>query len=127
MSTYASYAMPAGRVLMALIFIMAGFGKFADPASAQGYMAAFDVPTILLWPAAILELVGGIMILIGYQTRIIAILLAGFSLLSALIFHTNFADQVEMIMFMKNLAITGGLLFLVAQGPGALSVDARRT
>ena len=62
-----SYAMPVGRVLIALIFIMAGFGKFADPGSSAGYMAAFGVPTLLLWPAAIFELVAGIFILIGFQ------------------------------------------------------------
>ena len=125
MSDYRSYALPVGRVLIALIFVLSGFGKFADPASAQGYMAAFGLPSILLWPAAAMELIAGILLIIGYQTRIAALLLAGFSLLSGLIFHTDFADQTQMIMFMKNLAIAGGLLFLVGHGAGRMSVDER--
>ena len=123
MSHYSSYAMPAGRILIAIIFIAAGFGKFVDPATSQGYMAGFGIPTFLLWPAAILELVGGIMLVVGFQTRITALLLAGFSVLSAIIFHSNFSNPAEMISFMKNLAIAGGLLFLIHHGPGRLSVD----
>lgn len=124
-SQLSAYAMPLGRVLIAVIFIMAGLGKFMDPASSAGYMSAFGVPTLLLWPAAVLELLGGVFIFVGSQTRITALLLAGFTVLAALIFHTDFANQVETIMFMKNLAITGGLLFLIAHGPGALSLDKR--
>ncbi len=116
----------AGRVLLALIFILSGFGKLTDPAGTAGYMQAMGVPTILLWPTVALELLGGIALIIGYQTRIVALALAGFSVISGLIFHSNFGDQMQMIMFLKNLAMAGGFLLLVSSGATALSVDTRK-
>ncbi len=82
---------------------------------------------MVLLPAVILlELGGGLAVLLGWQTRISAFLLAGFCLLSALIFHANFGDQMQSILFLKNMAMAGGFLFLVAGGAGAWSLDARR-
>ena len=112
-----------GRILMALIFIMAGIGKFADPAMNSGYMAAMGVPTILLYPAALVEVIGGLLLIAGFQARWAALALAAFTLLASVLFHNNFADQMQMLMFMKNLAIIGGLLFVFAFGPGAYAVD----
>ena len=83
------------------------------------------VPGALLPLVILLEVGGAIAIIVGWQTRITAFLLAGFTLLAGLIFHSNFADQMQMIMFMKNVAIAGGFLVLVAHGAGALSVDNR--
>ena len=115
-----------GRVLMSAIFIMAGINKIGGYAATQGYMDSMGVPGALLPAVILLELGGGLAVLLGWQTRISAFLLAGFSVLSALIFHANFGDQMQSILFMKNMAMAGGFLLLVAGGPGAWSLDARR-
>jgi putative oxidoreductase len=115
-----------GRVLMSSIFIMAGINKISGYAGTQGYMESMGVPGVLLPLVILLELGGGLAILLGWQTRIAAFLLAGFSVLSALIFHANFGDQMQSILFMKNLAMAGGLLFLVAGDKHDWSLDARR-
>ncbi|MEZ5541094.1 MAG: DoxX family protein [Pseudomonadota bacterium] len=114
----------AGRVLLAAIFIMAGSNKLGAYAGTQGYMESMGVPGALLPLVIALELGGGLAILAGWQTRIAAFLLAGFCIVSAALFHANLADQMQSIMFMKNLAIAGGLLTVVASGAGAWSVDA---
>ena len=115
-----------GRILIAAIFILSGFSKITGYAGTQGYMEAMGVPGALLPLVIVAELGGGLLVVLGLWTRLAAFALAGFSLLSAVLFHANFGDQVQMIMFMKNLAIAGGFLFLVAHGAGALSLDARR-
>lgn len=120
------YTHLAGRILIALIFVLSGFGKITNPAGTAAYMQAMGVPALLLWPTAALELLGGIAIIVGFQTRIVAAALAVFCVVSALIFHSNFADQMQMINFMKNLAMAGGFLFLVSNGATALSVDGRK-
>jgi len=113
-----------GRVMLALIFILAGVGKLGDGyAGTQAYMAAMGVPGALLPAVILLEIGGGLALIIGWQTRWMAAALAGFSLLAALIFHTDFADQMQVIMFLKNIAISGGLLLLVGQRAAGLSVD----
>ena len=114
-----------GRVLLAIMFVVAGYGKIGGYAGAQGYMDSMGVPGMLLPLAIILELGGGLAIIAGWQTRMVAILLAGFCLLSAFIFHLDFADRMQSIMFMKNLAVAGGFLALAAYGPGALALDNR--
>lgn len=116
----------AGRVLMSSIFLMAGINKISGYAGTQGYMESMGVPGALLPLVILLELGGGLAVLLGWQTRIAAFLLAGFSVLSAVIFHANFGDQIQSILFMKNLAMAGGLLFLVAGEKHNWSIDARR-
>jgi putative oxidoreductase len=115
-----------GRVLMSVIFVMAGISKLGSYAATQGYMESMGVPGILLPLVILLELGGGLTVLLGWQTRIGAFLLAGFCIVSALIFHASFGDQMQSILFMKNMAMAGGFLFLVAGGAGAWSLDARR-
>ena len=116
-------AAPFGRVLLALIFVISGIGKITSYGATQGYMEAMGVPGILLPLVIALEVAGGMAIIVGWKTRFAAFALAGFSIVSALLFHTNFSDQTQMIMFMKNLAIAGGFLLLVAQGAGGYAVD----
>lgn len=116
-----------GRIMLALIFILAGVGKISDPAGTIGYMQAMGVPGILLWPTIALEVLGGIAIAIGYKTRYAAFALAIFSILAAVIFHRNFGDEMQMYMFLKNIAIAGGLLLLATGGKTAYSVDMRRS
>lgn len=115
-----------GRILLALIFVLSAVGKISDPAGTAGYMQSMGLPGILLWPAAALELLGGIAVIVGFQTRIAAYALAVFSAAAALVFHHNFADQMQTIMFMKNLAIAGGFLLLASSGATALSVDSSK-
>lgn len=116
----------ASRVLLAQLFIIAGVGKIAGYAGTQAYMASMGVPGQLLPLVILLEVGGGIAIVAGWQTRWVSLLLAGFTLVSAAIFHHNLADQTQMIMFMKNLSITGGFLLLAAYGPGRYSLDGWR-
>lgn len=116
----------AGRILMATIFLIAGAGKIGAYAGTQGYMQAHGVPGALLPAVIALEIGGGLLIVAGAWTRVAALALAAFSLLAALIFHANFADAMQQINFLKNLAIAGGFLILAANGAGAWSVDARR-
>ncbi|MGB7336026.1 MAG: DoxX family protein [Salaquimonas sp.] len=117
-----------GRILLAFIFIMAGASKFGAIAGTAGYIASKGLPaaTLLAWAAAVFELVAGLMILVGFKTRLAAYALALFCLVAGLIFHFDPAVQAEMINFMKNLAIAGGFLALSVSGPGAYSLDARR-
>jgi len=117
-----------GRLLLASIFIVSGVGKLAAPEATQAYISSVGLPLPLLsyFAAVAVELIGGILFLFGYQTRIVSLVLAAFSVLTALVFHNDFADQNQMIHFMKNLAIAGGLLQVAAFGAGSVSIDARR-
>lgn len=114
-----------GRLLMGQIFLVSGIGKISAYSATQGWMEAMGVPGMLLPAVILLELGGGIALMLGWQTRPLAWLLAGFSVIAAAIFHNNFSDQIQSIMFMKNLAMAGGLLFIAAHGAGELSIDAR--
>ena len=117
----------AGRILLALLFLLAGYGKLGAYAGTQAYMASKGVPGALLPLVIALELGGGALVVAGLWTRAAALALAVFSVLAALIFHANFADQIQQIIFLKNLAIAGGFLLLAARGAGAWSLDARTT
>lgn len=112
----------SSRALMALIFIGAGYSKLTGYAGTQSYMEAMHVPGALLPLVIALELGGGIALLLGLQTRLVAGLLAGFSIVTGFIFHGG-ADQMNQIMLMKNLAIAGGLLALVRTGAGTPALD----
>jgi putative oxidoreductase len=120
-----TFAAPIGRILISLMFVTSGFNKIAGYSGTQGYMEAMGVPGALLPLVIAVEILGGLAVILGWKTRIAAFLLAGFSLLSALLFHANFSDQMQMIMFMKNLAIAGGFLMIVALGSGAYALDNR--
>ena len=117
----------AARLLMAQIFILSGFNKITGYSGTQAYMSSMGVPGFLLPVVILTELGGGLALLFGFKARFAAFALAGFTLLSALIFHNTFADQMQMINFMKNLAIAGGLLMVVRHGAGQPSIDAGTT
>lgn len=114
---------PLGRLLIAQLYIMAGINKIFNYAGTQGYMEAMGVSGSLLALVILLEIGGGLALLLGWHTRLAAFLLAGFTVIAALIFHSNFADQMQMIMFMKNVAITGALLMIIHHGPGSYALD----
>jgi len=119
-----------GRILIAVIFILSGIGKLGAPAATQGYIASVGLPLPLpllgYGLAVLVELGGGLLLLVGFRTRAVAAVLALFTLAAALFFHSHLADQNQFIHFVKNLMIVGGLLQLVAFGATALSLDARR-
>jgi putative oxidoreductase len=115
----------AGRVLIALIFLLSGFGKLASPAMTMQYIGAANLPfPFLAYIVAVaVEIGGGILLIAGFQTRAVAAVVAIFTVAAALGFHSNFADQNQMIHFLKNIAMAGGLLQLVAFGASGLSID----
>jgi putative oxidoreductase len=117
-----------GRVLLAVIFLFFGAGKAADPAGTIGYIGSVGLPfpPLAYAGAVALELGGGFALLLGYRTRIVAAALALFSILTALTFHADLADQNQLIHFFKNFAMAGGLLQVATFGAGRFSVDARR-
>ena len=126
MSTDTRYIPLLGRVLIAAIYLLSGFGKLTAPAATAGYIASAGLPLPMLGViiAIGVELGGGILLVLGYQTRLVALVMAIFTVATAVFFHNNFADQNMMIHFLKNIAMTGGLLQVVAFGAGSLSLDA---
>lgn len=112
------------RALLGLFFIYFALDKFAAYSDTAIYMSAFGVTGILLPVVILFELLAGIALLVGWQTRKAAVLLAGFTILTALMFHSDFTEPVQTILFMKNMAIAGGLLLFVAVGAGQHSLDA---
>ncbi|AZC51872.1 MULTISPECIES: DoxX family protein [Pseudomonas] len=117
-----------GRVLLSAIFILSGFSKVAAPAAMVGYIQSVGLPfpQLALGIAIAVELGGGLLLIAGYRTRLVALGLAVFSVATALAFHNNLGDQNQFIHFFKNIAMAGGLLQVVAYGAGRFSLDARR-
>lgn len=117
-----------GRVLLSIIFIMAGASKLGSVAGTAGYMASMGIPlpNLTVWAVIALELLGGIAILVGFFTRYTAWALAAFCVASGFLAHFQPEDQMQMTSFMKNIALAGGFMALAAAGAGAFSIDARR-
>jgi putative oxidoreductase len=124
-----SYLAFAGRLLIGVPFAMSGLSKLAAYGATTAMIGAvgLPVPPLAYAVAVAVELGGGLLLIAGFQTRIVAIALALFSLATALSFHSNFADQNQMIHFLKNVMMTGGLLQVVAFGAGSFSLDSRVT
>ena len=120
-------SVPIGRLFLSMIFIFSGFTKITGYAATQGYMEAMGVPGMLLPLVIAVELLGGIAILLGFKARLVAILMAGFSIVSALLFHQFWIDESQMNPFMKNIAMAGGFLMIFAHGAGAYSIDNSNT
>ena len=116
-----------GRILLAAVFIISGLGKLAAPGPVQGYIASMGLPAPLLAYiiAVIVEVGCGVLLFVGYRTKTVAIALAGFCVVTAVIFHHALGDQNQFIHFMKNLAMAGGLLQIAAFGPGRIGLDSR--
>lgn len=126
MNAFTPWLMLIGRILISGMFIMSGLQKIGSIEGTAGYIASVGLPGFLVYPTIAVEVLAGLAVLIGYQTRIAALLLAGFSILAALFFHFQPDNQMQMINFMKNITIAGGFLFLVAQGADRFSVDGRK-
>ena len=114
-----------GRIFISLIFFIAGIGKIFNYEGTIGYMESFGIPGYLLIPAIIIEILFPLLVIIGYKTKLAAIILSLFAILLALIFHTNFSSQMELMSFLKNFAIAGGFLIIFVRGAGKYSIDHR--
>lgn len=136
-----NYILLAARILLSFMFILSGFGKLSDPAGTAGMIAGAGLPaaTALTYLAGIFELVSGLLVLVGFQTRLVGYALAAFCVFTGLVFHTGtvavpgwpegalgWINTLNQIMVMKNLTLAGAYLFLATFGPGAYSLDARR-
>lgn len=115
-----------GRILLASLFLLSGLTKLTSYGATAAYMTATGVSAALLPIVIATEVLGSLAVILGWHTRIAALLLAGFTLLAAALFHNNLGDQIQMIMFLKDVSITGAFLMLVANGAGPLSLDHRR-
>jgi putative oxidoreductase len=116
-----------GRMLIAAIFILSGLSKAADPAGTIGYISStgLPLPQVGFAVALVVEILGGILLVVGFRTRLVATVLAIFTLATAFAFHFQLADQNQFIHFFKNLAMVGGLVQVISFGPGGIGVDAR--
>lgn len=124
----AGFAAPVSRVLLAALFLIAGIGKLSAPAGTMAYIAAagLPVPTASYIVALLIEVGGGVLLILGYRARLVAAVMAVFAIVTALVFHSALGDAGQQVNFLKNLAIAGGLLQIVVNGAGAYSIDGRR-
>jgi len=113
------------RVFMAAVFVIFGVYKIVHNTKMKGYMTAHGVPDELIYLVIPVQIGGGILVALGYQTRIAALMLAGFCIVAPSLFHTDFKNGTELAHFTKDFAIAGGFLFMIAYGPGPLSLDER--
>ena len=112
-----------GRISISVLFFLNGIFKINNYEGTIVWMESFDIPSALLIPAIILEVLGPILIIIGYQTKIAAALLRLFCIATAIIFHNDFSNQMQLTSFLKNIALAGGFLFLVVNGAKGFSLD----
>ncbi|MEO1000277.1 MAG: DoxX family protein [Pseudomonadota bacterium] len=119
---------PVGRVFLALLFIMSGVGKISDPAGMAAFIESQGLPGLLVWPTIVLEVGGGLLIALGLLARPTAFLLAGFCVVTGVLYHLvpglagEMVDQGEVTAFLKNVAIAGGFTMIVVNGPGRFSL-----
>ena len=112
-----------GRILLSAIFLINGIGKIFNYEGTIQYMENFDVPGYLIIPAITVEILFPILLIIGYYTKFSALILSLFTLALAVIFHTDFSNQMQLMSFLKNIAIAGGFLIIFVYGPGKYSLD----
>ena len=112
-----------GRLLLSTLFLIEGFGKITMQEDVIMYMEDYNVPGILFAPATILEILFPLLLIFGYRTKWVASVMALFTFVVAIIFHTDFSEGMQMMLFLKDLAIAGGFMILVVHGPGKISLD----
>ena len=112
-----------GRIFLSAIFLLAGVGKIFNFENTVEYMESFNVPGYLITPAIIIEILFPILIIIGYRTKLSAIILSLFAILLAIIFHNDFSNQMQLMSFLKNLAIAGGFMIIFVYGSNKISLD----
>ncbi len=113
----------SARVLISVLFLISAYNKIFNIESSMNWMSGYGVPGILIYPTILLEILLPVMIIIGYKVRIAAGLLSIFCLITAFIFHFDFADQIQFILFLKNIGLAGGFLFIVVNGTKEWSLD----
>jgi putative oxidoreductase len=118
-----TYAPLVARIFLAAMFIPAGLSKLGDVAGFAGYLTSGGLPGFLAWPSIIFEVALGLSMLVGFQARWMGLLGAGFCILTALLYHNNFADMVQMQVFFKNLGVAAAFLMVFAHGAGKLAID----
>ena len=118
-------ALLVARILLGALFVMAGLGKLGGIEGFAAYMASGGVPAVLAWPVILFEILGGLALIAGIQTRAVALALGAFCLVSGVLYHFDPADQMQMTSFLKNVALAGGYLALAIAGPGRFALDAR--
>ena len=114
-----------GRIFISLIFLLAGVGKIFNYEGTIGYMESYGIPGYLLIPAIAIEILFPLLVIIGYKTKFSAMILSLFAILLALIFHTDFSNQMQLMSFLKNFAIAGGFVIIFVRGAGKYSIDQR--
>ena len=112
-----------GRIFLSAVFLIAGVNKIFNYEGTTAYMESFGIPGFLYIPAIILEILFPLLIVIGYQTKISALIMAIFSISLAIIFHTDFSNQMQVMSFLKNFAIAGGFIIIFVNGPSRWSID----
>ena len=112
-----------GRVLLSTLFLIEGLGKIATHEDVIIYMESYGVPEILFLPALVVEILFSLLLILGYKTKWVASVMALFTFTVAIIFHTDFSEGVQMIFFLKDIAIAGGFMIIVAYGPSKISLD----
>jgi putative oxidoreductase len=124
MKASSTWSEPPLRLLMALLFLVSATTKVTETAGIQAYMHAYGVPEILIWPAAAWEYTAGVLLLVGFCIRPVSVLLAGWCVLTAAIFHTKFSDLDQLMNFFKNITMAGGFLMLARNGSWGGGIDA---
>ena len=112
-----------GRIFISSVFLLSGINKIKNYEGSHGWMESLGIPGVLLIPAIVLEVVAPILIIVGYQVKISAALLSLFCIATAIIFHTDFSNQIQLVSFFKNIGLAGGFLFLVINGSKDFSLD----
>tara|TARA_B000000557_G_C20602216_1_gene370172 strand:+ start:115 stop:501 length:387 start_codon:yes stop_codon:yes gene_type:complete len=115
-----------GRTFISLVFLISGYNKFIDYDNTVSWMEGYGIPGLLLWPTIILEIILPIMIIIGFKAQISAILLAIFCIATALIFHFDFSNQMQVVALLKNFGLAGGFIFIAINGTGSWAVDTKK-
>ena len=115
-----------GRIFISLVFLLSGYNKIFNYDNTVAWMEGFGIPGFLLWPAIVLEILLPIFIIIGYRTQISALILAAFCVATALLFHTDFANQMQTVSFLKNFGLAGGFLFIAVNGPKEWAIEKKK-
>ena len=112
-----------GRIFLSILFLIEGIGKISMQGDVVMFMENYGVPGILFIPAVIVEILFPLMIIVGYKTKLSALIMTVFTFAVAIIFHTDFSQEMQMVFFLKDLAIAGGFMIIIAYGPGKISLD----
>ncbi len=115
-----------GRIFISLVFLLSGYNKIFNYDNTITWMEGFGIPGFLLWPAIVLEILLPIFIIIGYRTKISALILGAFCIATALLFHLDFTNQMQTIALLKNFGLAGGFLFIAVNGPKEWAIDKKK-